>query len=245
MGNQTSKKKQVKVAKAVRVTLKSNETKEELMKKYKERNPNPEESVYNILAFNGSLDELKVVLADESSENLKYILNTLQSAGYGPKEMFTPLMTAAKYGNLEIVNYLLSLQETDPAVIDNQGRNALHHAAVPWEFNIQKRSTIVRKLTLRLGIEDINKIDEVGFTPLDLAFNKGEVSEGYKNFVYNTIYGGKETGEKIRDAIIFWIQKYGGKANWHDENGRNVGRGNGDLNADHLPSFQRKTDMKF
>lgn len=237
MGNKASKKRKEKVAKP-------NETKEKLMKKYKERNPNPEESVYNTLASNGSLDELKVVLADESSENLKHILNTLWSAGYGPKEMFTPLMTAAKYGNLEVVKYLLSLPETNPAKIDNRGRNALHHAAFPWEFNIQKRSTIVRKLARRMR-DNVNQIDEDGFTPLDLAFNKGEVSEGYQYFVNNTIDGGEETGEEIRDAIIYWIQKYGGKANCHDENGKFVGIGNGDLNADNVSKFQSETSMKF
>ena len=103
MGNKASIK-EIPIAKAVRVTLNTNETKQDLIKRYKERNP--EASVYNTLAsLKGRLDELKTVLFDE---DLSQILNTLSSTGYGYKDMATPLMTAAKYGNLEVVKYLLS-----------------------------------------------------------------------------------------------------------------------------------------
>tara|TARA_B000000475_G_scaffold271225_1_gene268491 strand:+ start:715 stop:1440 length:726 start_codon:yes stop_codon:yes gene_type:complete len=241
MGNQTSKKEEIPVAKAVRVTLKSNETKKELMKKYKERNP--EESVYNTLASNGSLDELKVVLADE---NLDQILNTLWSTGHGYTDRATPLMTAAKYGNLEVVKYLLSLSETNPAKIDNRGQNALHHAAFIWTFNIQKRPTIVELLVQRLG-NNINIIDKEGFTPLDLAFNDGEVSEGYQYYDKNTIDEGEDTGAQIRMKIIFWIRRSGGLANKNKISrfNKKIGPGSEFEDDSHIPKFQRETDMKF
>ena len=55
-------------------------------------------------------------------------------------------------------------------------------------------------------------------------------------------YASNDTTKK---DLIDFIRSKGGKANWYDENGNGVGEGNGDLNADNLPSFQRKTDMKF
>jgi len=214
--------------------------KKEIIERYKKTNT----SVYNTLAYNGLLDELKTVLADESDEDLSQILNTLSDTGYGDKDMATPLMTAAKYGNLEVVKYLLSLEATDPAVIDNRGRNALHHAAFPWESNIQKRPTIVRKLARRLGIEDINKIDEKGKTPLDLAFNNGKVSEGYQYYDKDTIDEGEETGAQIRAAIIYWIRRSGGRANKnkYDRFNKKIGPGS-ELDDDkHIPKLQH---MKF
>ena len=59
-----------------------------------------------------------------------------------------------------------------------------------------------------MTLDNINK-KGLGLTPLDLAYNNSS---------------------PIRQEIIALIRSKGGKANWHDENGRNVGSGNGDLN---------------
>ena len=41
----------------------------------------------------------------------------------------------------------------------------------------------------------------------------------------------RTSNSPIKQAIIDQIEKEkGGKANWYDENGNKVGRGNGDLN---------------
>ena len=250
MGNKASKKKKVKVArpaakaarpdaKAARPAAKPKKTKEELIKKYKERNP--EASVYNtIIAGYRPLDELKTVLVDE---DLSIVLNTLWSTGQGYKYRATPLMMAAKFGNLEVVEYLLSLPETYPDVIDNRGQNALHHAAFIWEFNIQKRPDIVRLLVFSL--DNINKIDNEGFTPLDLAFNNGEVSEAYQS--YDKTTNGRKTGAQIRNEIIFWIRRSGGLANKNKISrfNKKIGPGSEFEDDSHIPKFQRKTNMKF
>ncbi len=55
-----------------------------------------------------------------------------------------------------------------------------------------------------------NKTYRWGFTPLDKAY------------AYNH--------SPIRQEIIALLRSKGGKGNWYDENGRYVGRGNGDLN---------------
>ena len=34
----------------------------------------------------------------------------------------------------------------------------------------------------------------------------------------------------IKNDIVSLLRKYGGKANWHDKNGNEVGKGFGDLN---------------
>ena len=58
--------------------------------------------------------------------------------------------------------------------------------------------------------DSINKEDITGETSLDCCYE------------YND--------SPIRQEIIALLRSKGGKANCHDENGRNVGEGNGDLN---------------
>ena len=52
-------------------------------------------------------------------------------------------------------------------------------------------------------------MSRVGFTPMDCAYHNDS---------------------PIRQEIIALLRSKGGKANCYDENGRNVGEGNGDLN---------------
>ena len=62
-----------------------------------------------------------------------------------------------------------------------------------------------------MSLDSINKKSKRGeFTPLDRCYD------------YNR--------SQIRQEIIALLRSKGGKANYHDENGRDVGRGNGDLN---------------
>ena len=61
-----------------------------------------------------------------------------------------------------------------------------------------------------MSLDSINKKNRWGRTPLDLHIIVIIIS--------------------IRQEIIALLRSKGGKANWHDENGRDVGEGNGDLN---------------
>ena len=61
-----------------------------------------------------------------------------------------------------------------------------------------------------MPLNSINKKSRAGYTPLDLAY-------------YNN-------DNPLRQEIIALIRSKGGKANCFDQNGRSVGRGNGDLN---------------
>ena len=58
-------------------------------------------------------------------------------------------------------------------------------------------------------LDSINKKNSGGFTPLDFAYHNRS---------------------PIQQEIIALLRTKGGKANYHDEIGRNVGEGNGDLN---------------
>ena len=60
-----------------------------------------------------------------------------------------------------------------------------------------------------MTLDSINKKAFGEDTPLDCAY-------------YNETH--------LRLEIIALLRSKGGKANYYDENGRNVGRGNGDLN---------------
>ena len=60
-----------------------------------------------------------------------------------------------------------------------------------------------------MSLNSINKKVGAGNTPLDLAYCNDS---------------------PLRQEIIALIRSKGGKANYYDENGRDVGHGNGDLN---------------
>ena len=95
--------------------------------------------------------------------------------------------------------------EADPNIADSDGWNALHYAAQ----NNRTNTELIELLLTHMTLDSINKISR-GYTPLDYAY-------------YNH-------RNPIRQEIIALLRSKGGKSNYHDENGRNVGRGNGDLN---------------
>ena len=76
---------------------------------------------------------------------------------------------------------------------------------------ITERTTeLIELLLTHMTLDSINKKDLMGNTPLDLAYRHND--------------------SPSRQEIIALLRLKGGKANCHDENGRRVGRGNGDLN---------------
>ncbi len=121
---------------------------------------------------------------------------------------WTLLMIAALNDNFQMVQYLIENCEVDPNVTNKRGYNALHYAA-RYNTNING-IFIVQVLVNCMSLDSINKKELDGYTPLDWAY------------IHND--------SPLRQDIIEFLRSKGGKANYHDENGINVGRGNGDLN---------------
>jgi ankyrin repeat protein len=116
-------------------------------------------------------------------------------------------MIATRYKYLHIVQYLIEQGEADANIATDMGKNALHIAVI---WNEVEKLGVIQLLLAHMSLESINKI-WVEETPLDLAYDP---------------YG----NSPIEREIISLIRSKGGKANCWDENGRCVGRGNGDLN---------------
>ena len=84
--------------------------------------------------------------------------------------------------------------------------NALHCAA----YNNETTTDVIELLLTHMSLDSINKKNGGGWTPLDNAYLLND--------------------SPLRQEIITLLRSKGGKANLFDENGRYVGRGNGDLN---------------
>jgi len=125
------------------------------------------------------------------------------SNGFG----YTPLMAAAYGEHFQIVKYLIEQGEADPNIANGLGYNALHNAAYTNRTNTE----LIEFLLTHMTLDSINKKAYGGeFTPLDYAYRHND--------------------SPIQQEIIALLRSKGGKANYHDENGRYVGHGNGDLN---------------
>ena len=123
------------------------------------------------------------------------------SRGY----VYTPLISAARFEHFQVVKYLIEQCEADPNIANSGGFNALHYAAC----NNRTNTELIELLLTHMSLDSINKKNRFGSTPLDDAYINDS---------------------QHRQEIIALIRTKGGKANYYDANGRNVGRGNGDLN---------------
>ena len=159
----------------------------------------------------GRFEDVKLLITGHNDVNgnnnnmtLKEYVNQVgkNSEGYD----YTPLMIAARYEHFQIVKYLIEQGEADPNIANSDGWNALHWAA---QYN-KKDTELIEFLLTNMPLTSINKKDCDGSTPLDCAY------------IVNR--------SPIRQEIIALIRSKGGKANWCDGNGRDVGEGNGDLN---------------
>ena len=125
---------------------------------------------------------------------------------------WTPLMAAAAEEHFQVVKYLIEQGEADPNILRNDGATALHVAA----RNNKTTTELIELLLTHMTLDSINMEDGATArasgvcTPLDKAYFNNR--------------------SPIRQEIIALIRSKGGKANWFDENGRYVGKGNGDLN---------------
>ena len=135
---------------------------------------------------------------------LKDMVSQVGRNSYGGE--WTPLMIAAYNAHFQIVEYLIEQCEADPNIANRYGQNALHLAARNNETNTE----LIQLLLTHMSLESINKKDWAESTPLDEAYLHND--------------------SPLRQEIIALLRSKGGKANYFDANGRNVGRGNGDLN---------------
>ena len=120
---------------------------------------------------------------------------------------YTPLMIAAENEHFQIVKYLIEQGEADPNIATSDGFNALILAAWCNRTN----TGLIQLLLNNMSLDSINQeTNDDGETPLDYCY--------------------KLNGSPIRQEIIALLRLKGGKANCHDENGRHVLPGNGDLN---------------
>ena len=95
--------------------------------------------------------------------------------------------------------------EADPNIANSDGLNALHWAA-GWN---RMNTELIELLLTHMSLNNINKKNRGEWTPLDWTYNNDS---------------------PLRQEVIPLLRSKGGKANYFDENGRRVGRGNGDLN---------------
>ena len=141
----------------------------------------------------------------EGNMTLKEMVNQVGQDSYGLER--TPLMAAAYEEHFQLVKYLIEQGEADPNIADSEfGSNALHFAAL----NNRTNTELIELLLAHMTLNSINKKDRGGSTPLDFAYRRNH--------------------SPIQQEIIALLRSKGGKANYHDANGRNVGAGNGDLN---------------
>lgn len=129
-------------------------------------------------------------------------------------ESLTPLQAAVKYQHLKIVKYLV---DTFPNVYPNpigktntNNNSSLHFAAECSENNVQTLQFLIDNYNGKDIKNIINEKDKDGYTPLDFAYKYNKSS--------------------IKNDIIKLLRQFGGKANYYDEYGVEVGKGKGDLN---------------
>eukprot|EP00942_MAST-04A_sp_MAST-4A-sp1_P013432 g13432.t1 len=141
----------------------------------------------------------------ESNMTLKEMVNQVGADSRGWER--TPLIAAAGGEHFHVVKYLIEQGEADPNIgCTEYGSNALHYAA-GWN---RTNTELIQLLLTHMTLDNINKKDSWGSTPLDRAY----------------LHNDSPIGQEIIDLI----RSKGGKANCFDENGRRVGEGNGDLN---------------
>jgi ankyrin repeat protein len=132
---------------------------------------------------------------------LKEYVNQVGNARSGLE--CTPLMIVALNEHFQLVRYLIE-QGADPNIA-HSGLNALH-----WACTNGTNTEVIELLLTNMTLDSINKKSKAGYTPLDRAY------------IFNH--------SPIRQEVIALLRLKGGKGNRFDENGRNVGEGNGDLN---------------
>ena len=75
------------------------------------------------------------------------------------------ICNAASYEHFQIVQDLIEQGEADPNIADSDGWNALHYAA----FTNRRTTELIQLLLTHVSLNNINKKNRYGDTPLDIA----------------------------------------------------------------------------
>ena len=181
----------------------------ELIQKYKKEFPRGTPLV--CACEKGRFEDVKILMSPDGEhlgeKTLKEYVNQFGKT-YRGYEM-TPLMIATQNEHFHIVQYLIEYG-ADPNIADIDGMNALHIAA----GNNKKDTQLIELLLKHMTLDNINNKKGNRYTPLDFAYH------------YNR--------SPIQKKIIALLRSKGGKGNFYDAYGWNVGDGNGDLNNLHF-----------
>eukprot|EP00942_MAST-04A_sp_MAST-4A-sp1_P003767 g3767.t1 len=160
---------------------------------------------------NGFLEDVKLFITcmkhiNNNNMTLKDMVSQLGKNSDGDE--YTPLIESIFCQHFHVAKYLIEHGEADPNIADSIGWNALHYAT-----GRNRRDTeLIQMLLTHMSLDNINMTDsEEGETPLDRIYHHND--------------------SPIRHEIIALLRSKGGKANCYDVHGRNVGKGNGNLNV--------------
>ena len=170
----------------------------------------PESTPFTVACEKGHLDDVKFYLEEDRKKNKNNIFSFFSSI-FGTSNAlinqrgaisnghpgYTCLIIAAFEEMGHVVEYLLEQPDIDIMVVDDDGWNALHHAAWTGKLDIEVVTNLVNHPNAKAN-EFINKQGEGGHTPLDVAFswNKSD----------------------MRDDIIHLIKDKGGKRGYELKN---------------------------
>ena len=163
----------------------------------------------------GDMDLVKALVKGHDVEKTGMSLDEMVSKegknSYGLS--YTPLQSAAEKEQFEIVQFLVKTCTNKVDIIgqtNSDGYNSLHYAALYSKKNVQTLQFLIDNYNGKDIKTIINQKSKYGQTPLDLAY--------------------RDNHSPIKNEIVSLLRKYGGKANYRDKNGNNVGEGKGDLN---------------
>ena len=152
---------------------------------------------------------IKALIKKHDVEKTGFIENMIRKEGKGnDNTIYTPLQMAVSKQNKKLSNTSSRLV----TLLTSLDRKIVITGIV----YIMLQRIIVKILQFLIdnyngNIQDIiNQKDKSGQTPLDMAY--------WRNKSNN------------KDAIVALLRKYGGKANYYDKDGNEVGEGKGDLN---------------
>ena len=134
---------------------------EALKQKYRIEFPNG--TPFIVACGKGRVEDVEAMIrgASAAGEDIKAMVSQIGTDKYGNDDI-TPLKNAVTYEQIAIIKILLQY-DANPARLDSDGQNALHTAVM---YGNKKKHTI--KLIIdNLKLEDINRKDKGGDTPLD------------------------------------------------------------------------------
>ena len=155
----------------------------------------------------GDLDSVKALVEGHDKDALIGWLSKEGTDSHGYSR--TPLQMAVKNEHLSIVKYLVN---TYPFLIKSTNHshyNILHFAALYLKKNVDLLQFLIDNYNRKDIKNIINQKNNYGDTPLDCAYKYNKSS--------------------IKNDIIKLLRQYGGKANFYDEYGNDLGKGKGDL----------------